>query len=175
MNSNDSVAEKLCLQCGLCCNGVIFADVRLQPCDDAARLQALGLHLENKRNSCRFTQPCVAHDGCRCGVYAERPQYCREFECALLKSAQAGRIETASAVRIIRVARQRAERVRRLLRELGDTEETLALSKRFQRVRKRLEINGADEETADTFGELTLAVHGLNLLLSEAFYPGQIN
>jgi hypothetical protein len=29
-----------------------------------------------------------------------------------------------------------------------------------------------DEETADTYAQLTLAVHDLNLLLSDAFYPG---
>jgi hypothetical protein len=28
-----------------------------------------------------------------------------------------------------------------------------------------------NDETAEKFGELTLAVHNLNVLLSEAFYP----
>jgi hypothetical protein len=35
-----------------------------------------------------------------------------------------------------------------------------------------LEKSGLTEETAATFGELTLAVHDLNVLLSQAFYPG---
>jgi len=173
MDSKNSVAEKLCLACGMCCNGVIFADVQLQPGDKATRLAALGLALEKKRGQSRFTQPCAAHDGCRCGIYAERPQYCREFECALLKSVQTGRVESAAALRLIRTARQRAERVRQLLRELGDGEEGLALSKRFRRMQKRFESSAADEEAADVFGQLTLAVHGLNFILSESFYPGK--
>ena len=91
----------------------------------------------------------------------------------LLKSVKAGRTEPAAALRIIRAAHQRAEKVRRLLRELGDADETLALGARFRRTARRLDQAGLDESTADTYGQLTLAVHDLNLLLSEAFYPGE--
>src|SRR5262249_5509119 len=102
----------------------------------------------------------------------DRPKYCREFECLLLQHVKAGRMKTEAALRVIGTARQHAENVRRLLRELGDDEEHVALSLRFRRMKQRLEANLPDEEIADTFGRLTLAVHELNLLLSEAFYPG---
>jgi Fe-S-cluster containining protein len=163
---------------------VIFADVQLQAGDDPARLQALGLPLrrrqqtvgkpESESRSKKFSQPCTMFDGCRCQIYAERPTYCREFECALLKNVNARRMESAAALRLIGTARQRAEKVRRLLRALGDTDEHLALSLRFRRTSKRIHRNEIDEQTADTFGELTLAVHDLNVLLSEVFYPGRI-
>ena len=45
ISPNNSV-EKLCPNCGLCCNGVLFADVELRVGDDAKRLQKLGLTLE---------------------------------------------------------------------------------------------------------------------------------
>ena len=38
-----------------------------------------------------LNQPCTAWEGCRCRVYAGRPQYCHQFECALLKSGVVGR------------------------------------------------------------------------------------
>jgi hypothetical protein len=119
-----------------------------------------------------MNQPCAAFDGCRCRVYADRPQYCREFECVLLKSVKAGRTEPAAGLGIIRTARERAEKVRRLLDALGDTEEQLPLSARFRHTSKRLKERDLDEETADTYAQLTLAVHDLNLLLGDAFYPG---
>jgi len=173
MNANSS--NSLCLECGLCCNGVIFADVQLQPEDDAARLQLLGLRFSPKPVSTmanrKFLQPCSAFDGCRCQIYSERPKYCREFECLLLKSVKARRTDTAVAQRIIRDARQRVERVKRLLRDLGNAEEEVALSKRFRKVKHHIESHPLNEETAEKFGELTLAVHDLNVLLSEAFYP----
>src|SRR4051812_35155751 len=104
--SNDS--ESLCLECGFCCNGVIFADVELRPRDDRDRFQALGLPLvpvraTQKANGTgpgirhyKFTQPCAALNGCRCTIYPERPEYCREFECLVLKSVKAGRLNSAA-------------------------------------------------------------------------------
>ena len=173
MNPGDS--NSLCLECGLCCNGVIFANGQLQPEDDADHLRSLGLKFEPNRKSQivnrKFVQPCACFDGRNCKIYPDRPEYCREFECLLLKSVKAGRTDTAAAFRIIRDARQRVEKVKRLFSDLGNTEEELALSKRFRKVKRHLESSVLDEDTAEKFGDLTLAVHDLNLLLGEAFYP----
>ena len=175
VSSNCPAAAGICLACGLCCNGVIFADVKLQPGDNAGRLRSGGLPVSKPssgRGTPRFTQPCAAYDGCRCRVYADRPQYCRHFECVLLKSVTAGRTQPAEALRIIGTARSRAEKVRGLLRTLGDRNEHIALSVRFRRTARRLQGAELDEDTAETYGQLTLAVHDLNLLAGEAFYPG---
>jgi hypothetical protein len=173
--TKNSVIEALCPACGLCCNGVIFANVGLQPGDDIAQLSMAGLPITTPRSALRpphMAQPCAAFDGCHCRVYADRPRYCREFECVLLKSVKAGRTESAAALRIIRTARERADKVCRLLRALGDTDEQLPLSVRFRRTGKRMKERELDEETADLYGQLTLAVHDLNLLIGDAFYPG---
>lgn len=180
-------SNALCLECGLCCNGAIFADVRLEPEDDAGRLRSLGLPLFSAKAGSRrnarirngnstaklsaFQQPCAALEGCRCRIYADRPKYCREFECLLLKNLQAGRLEAASARRVIRATLRRAEQVKRLLRKLGDTDESPALSIRFRRMKQRMESGSTDAQSAEIFSRLTLAVHGLNLRLDESFYP----
>jgi hypothetical protein len=171
MNPRDS--NSLCLECGLCCNGVIFADVQLRPKDNTARLRALGLAFVQKSQTGvhKFKQPCAAFGGCQCNIYSERPTYCREFECLLLKSVKAGEVKISEARRAIRSALRQAETVRGLLQKLGETDESLALSKRFQRVQRKVEREPCDKDTAHTFGELTLAFHELNMLLSERFYP----
>ena len=174
-NSDDAIIGELCPTCGLCCNGVIFANVGLRPSDDAERLRLLGLPVSTPHFKLRpphLAQPCAAFDGCGCRAYADRPQYCREFECVLLKSVKAGRTDPAAALRIIRTARDRADKVRRHLCALGDMDEQLPLSARFRHAGKRLKERDLDEETADTYAQLTLAVHDLNLLLGDAFYPG---
>jgi uncharacterized protein len=163
-------ANSICRECGLCCNGVIFADVRLQSGDNEARLRALGLSFASNR---KFLQPCTAFAGCNCNIYAGRPTYCREFECLLLKSFKAGQIEATASLKIIRSALRRVKKVKQLLHQLGDTDETLALSQRFRRMQRKLESSPLDKEAARIFGELTLAVHDLNVLLSEKFYPAQ--
>jgi uncharacterized protein len=168
--------EGVCLPCGLCCNGVIFADLKLQPQDEPDRLEALGLPLKRRvtPNPIRVCQPCAAFEGGRCRIYADRPKYCREFECLLLKSLQSGRTDRAAALRLIRAAHQRADKVRRLLEALGDADTATALATRFRRTRRRVEQAELDEATAETYAQLTLAVHELNLLLSSAFYPGSL-
>lgn len=172
-------ADSICLECGLCCNGVIFADGRLEPDDDAERLDSLGLRLaplagagKPTARARKWPQPCAALDGCRCRIYADRPNYCRQFECLLLKKVVSGRVGRAGALGRIRKAFALADEVRRLLRELGDEDESTALGKRFRRTRRRVESSSADRATAVLFGELTLAVHELNVVLSEEFYPG---
>ena len=174
--------EAICLACGLCCDGTIFARVKLQPEDDLGRLESLGLTLVQPRSRQgalprpgrrpHFNQPCAALEGCRCRIYEQRPCYCRQFECLLLKGVKEGRTGTAAALRTVRAARASAQRVRRLLRALGDTDEHLAPNARFRRTGRRLEQNPSDPQAAETFGKLTLAVHELNLLLSQRFYPG---
>jgi Fe-S-cluster containining protein len=151
----------------LCCNGVIFADVQLQRGDDARKLRTLGLV---KRNASKFPQPCAMHDGCRCSIYADRPRYCREFECLLLKNAQEGRVSEAEALRVITTARKQAALVQELLDQLGDEDKSVALSKRFQTMRRKMENEPAGPEKIEIFGLLTVAVHELNVILSEQFY-----
>ena len=173
-----AVVAQLCPHCALCCSGVLFRDVELKPGDDPVRLKALGLPLSPKRPSQsgrrpqKFPQPCAALAGCDCRIYPGRPVRCREFECALLKSVSAGETETAPALRVIRDARARAEKVRRLLRRLGDEDEHLALSVRFRRMQRRMESIQVGDETVEVFSQLTLAVHDLNLAMRAKFYPG---
>ena len=168
-------SNPLCLECGLCCNGVIFANGQLQPGDDIEHLRELGLKLLPNRKSeivnRKFHQPCAAFDGCRCQIYSDRPQYCRAFECALLKKFQARKIEADSAWRTIRRARRQTKIVLRLLRELGDADESKALTVRFRRMQRRMETGPLDEAGADRFGELTLAMLDLQVLLSQEFLP----
>jgi uncharacterized protein len=177
---NACASNPLCLECGLCCNGVIFVDVRLQPAEDDHRLQSLGLLQAAKNTSLasagsrnptrRFLQPCAALEGCRCRIYAERPRHCHEFDCLLLKRFQRGEIERNAALRIIRGTRRRSEAVKRLLRQLGDAREQTALSLRFRRVKQRMESGAPSRKDAEVFSRLTLAYHELTLLLGQSFY-----
>lgn len=180
--SDGKQAESLCLACGLCCNGVLFADVKLQPQDDPNELRALGLNLSARRLQptefikshpapFKFAQPCSAYLNCQCQIYADRPQHCRAFDCLLLKSVKTGTTSHRQALSKIRRTRQQVATVKRVLGELGNHEEHLALAGRFRRTARRLENSHLDQRSAELFGQLTLAVHDLNLLLSEAFYP----
>jgi hypothetical protein len=185
--SQPSAAEALCLACGMCCNGAIFGDVKLQQGDNADRLRGLGLVLRALPNKPRsvdapgmkaktakwhFAQPCSAHDGCACRIYSERPEHCRNFRCALLKRFDTGGIGMKQALATVGEARQKMDGVRTLLEELGDRELASPIRLRFRRTSKRVENEWVRGEQAETFAQLTQAMHEFNLLLSRSFYPG---
>lgn len=126
--------EALCPACSMCCNGVLFEDVRLQGKDDPKMVQKLGLRLERHGRGQRVCQPCGALQGGLCQVYGQRPVRCRSFECRLLKNVQAGQTPQAAALKVIRKTRQQADKVIRLLEQLGNTETTQPLTRRYEEV-----------------------------------------
>jgi Fe-S-cluster containining protein len=158
---------RLCLACGLCCDGTLFKDVELQAGDDAAQVVALGLPVKGGK----FPQPCPAlgADKC-CRVYADRPARCRQFECTVFLELKHGAEDLAGALRIVAQTRKLADKVRRLLRQLGDDDEALALSLRFQKMKRALEQGAFEDESVETAAELTLAVRDLTRNLAR-FYP----
>jgi uncharacterized protein len=169
-NSFSNNVEKLCPNCGLCCNGILFADVELRAGDDARRLKKLGLTLEKKgQGKLAFAQPCACFDGKLCTIYADRPRRCWTFECGLLKRVQAGELDAAAALKIIAKTKRQAEKVRGLLRQLGQNDERLAMTKRYAQAMSA-PIDLSDHEAdSERRGELMLAVAGLMRQLQRDF------
>jgi len=161
--------EQLCPNCGLCCDSTLFADVELRAGDNAKRLKQLGLTLEQKtKTKLAFAQPCACFDGKLCGIYGDRPRQCRKFECGLLKRVDAGEMTAGAALKKIAIARQRAEKVRELLRQSGQGTEPMALTHRYAEAMSA-PIDLADENSAELRGELMLAVSDLMQLLQRDF------
>lgn len=176
-------AEQLCVACGLCCDGTLFDLVKLEAGDDAGKMKALGLPVKVSRGKvpvARFPQPCAALcENRTCRLYAERPWQCRVFECRILKEAKAGRVSWASALRVVKQARRRADQVRGLLRQLGDHDEHRALGERFHRTSERLEAGEGDISARAAYADLSLAVHHLKRQAFAKFYtqtqPAQVS
>jgi len=154
--------DSLCLQCGLCCNGVLFADVRPEPGDPSPLFAGRS----------RVNQPCPAFNSgtCACAIYAERPARCRKFECRQLIGVQAGKISTETALKRIRAAHKLASKVEQLLTALDHNDIRLPLSRRFKRCQAAAETGGLTPDQLDTLADLQLSVHELNLVLARDFY-----
>ncbi len=156
------LTDTLCLQCGLCCNGVLFADVRPEPGDKSPLFAGRS----------RVNQPCPAFNSgtCACAIYPERPVRCRQFECRQFLGVQAGEISPEAALKRIRKARQLAAKVEKLLTELGYNDPKLSLSRRFRRCQRAAEAGGLSPDQLDALADLQLSVHELTLLLAQHFY-----
>lgn len=166
LEAHNAAASRLCSECGLCCNGVMFHTVRLQPADSAKELAALGLKLKRKKGQNYILQPCPAFRGSHCSIYEARPERCRVFECRQLVSVAAGDITEAMALAKIREARQRVEEVDELLETAGGTNLKRPLSKRCE---KALAEPATDDGAVQLQNRLQLAMQELNALLDRDF------
>lgn len=140
-NNSSREAARLCLDCGLCCNGVLFDLVMLQPGDHAKALSARGLKI---KKGDRFNQPCTALCGVLCGIYEHRPVRCRTFVCRQFQLVAAGETPPESALERIREAKENVGRVEVLLEEAGGSNPRKPLAHRVATVMGR----GAAEQSA---------------------------
>ena len=167
---NNAELQKLCLSCGLCCNGVLFADVNLQPEDNAKALLKLGIPVQSAGAKEKFNQPCTALSNRVCGIYEQRPAHCRAFECLLYQRVRQGQVRLPEALKKVKMALAAAAHVQQLLNKLGDCDQHLPLRRRFQKQMRRAEGNNLDPEAAELISELSVAMHELTMLLREHFY-----
>ena len=166
-----SVASRLCAACGLCCNGVMFHTVKLQPGDSAKKLAALGLKLKRKKRHDYILQPCPAYRESRCSIYAARPERCRLFECRQLKRVAAGEITEAMAMEKIQEVHRRVGQMNGLLQRAGVTNPKRPLSKRYEKIMAEPPDPDADPESAELRSRITLAMQELDALLDQEFRP----
>jgi Fe-S-cluster containining protein len=159
----DQLTDTLCLQCGLCCNGVLFADIRTEA-GDVSPLFA--------QHGPRVAQPCPAFNAgdCSCAIYTQHPSRCRKFECGQLLKVRAGNISALAALKKIRTTRKLVAKVEKILGALGFNDATLPLKRRFDRCQRAAAAGKLPPAQFARLAELQLAMHRLNLLLTEDFY-----
>jgi hypothetical protein len=166
--SNDFISQ-LCPKCGLCCNGVLFADVELRKGDDSEHLGELGLSLEKKGRHRAFAQPCACFDGRLCRIYDERPKRCRTFECGLLKRVQAGELDASAALKTIAQATRQVEIVCKILCCAESDDDRLALSQRYERAMSGPVDLSSGKASAGLPGKLMATYRDLMLMLQGDF------
>ena len=156
------LTDTLCLQCGLCCNGILFADVRPQPGDTSP------LFAGRKR----VPQPCPAFSAgdCTCAIYEERPVRCRQFECRQLLAVRAEETTVPQALKQIRAARKLVAQLEKGLAALGFNDLKLPLSRRFKQCQRAAETGALPAAEFGRLADLQYSMHKLTLLLANEFY-----
>ena len=60
-----SKSQSLCIDCGLCCGGLVFEDVELRDAEEALTMESLGLAVEEEEDGFFLVQvwqwTCVVH------------------------------------------------------------------------------------------------------------------
>ena len=125
-----SPEERLCTECGLCCDGSLLADVELSGEKEAIAMELLGLEVDHD-DAPVMPLPCCALKGTRCSVYAHRPETCKTFECQLLMDVKSSRVPIDEALALIRDVRNGIADLDAACEALGDVDRTLPAKERW--------------------------------------------
>lgn len=74
--------SELCLDCGLCCDGTLFRQVKVTDAEREALINR-GIGVGAKKGAPVMWLPCGKLRGKCCTMYEARPAGCRAFVCAL--------------------------------------------------------------------------------------------
>ena len=153
----------------MCCNGVMFHFVRLQPADSPRALAALGLKLKRKRRQDCILQPCPAYRDACCSIYIARPVRCRAFECQQLQRVAAGTITEAAALEKITEAVSLVAAADSLLGQCGATNMKHPLSKRCETAMAEPLDSSSDAVLVQNRHRLSQVMQKLDALLDKDF------
>ncbi len=98
-------ASQLCVDCGLCCTGVIH-DAGVLDADEVAPAGELGLALLPESVRAGWSFPCPALQGTLCGIFGRRPRCCSRYRCQVLVELMDGNLAFDEAAARTRHAMQ---------------------------------------------------------------------
>jgi len=160
--ASPEITSSLCADCGMCCDGTLFHSVVLQPTDSPRTLTSLGLTLKRKPGVTTFRQPCSAHQNHQCGIYENRPQRCRLFNCQQILRVASGEITQSEAQETIASTRKRINQVVEKIERLTETNPNQGLAQRFS-------VALANTVPSPERAELEAAMNDLNAILEKEF------
>lgn len=129
-----AAAARLCMACGMCCDGTMFQTVHMQPGDSAAQLATLGMRIDSRADGFVMAQPCAALVEQCCIIYAQRPVRCRLFHCQQLLRLSRHEVEEASVQALITDTRALAAEARSLIEQLGGETCVSSLNQAYEAV-----------------------------------------
>lgn len=97
-------AERLCLSCGLCCDGSLYVSTTLRP-EEVAVMTRLGVPVIARGGDHLMPQPCAALVDLACRAYRERPRRCVSYRCKQLVALEVGRRTLGQAQATVALAK----------------------------------------------------------------------
>lgn len=109
----DATDSSLCLECGLCCDGTVFAAMSIEA-DERDYVESLGLTTTPDGDRFVSPQPCPGfQDGC-CSLYTiGRPHACGWYSCQLLYARRHGTMSHDDCLAVVAEVRGVAGEVER--------------------------------------------------------------
>jgi Fe-S-cluster containining protein len=159
---NDS--EKICLACGLCCDGTLVGFVQLDR-EELPIIRELK-DIEEENGNGFFLLPCKNYcDGCN--IYLKRPRQCAHFKCGLLKSIEQKELDFDAAVEIINMVKQKKSAIEKKLEILQFELQSQSFHFKMVELKKLLQKNEFESSLTQNHLELMSDLEQLNNLMTE--------
>lgn len=165
MNSQ-SVASKLCLSCGMCCDGTLIGHVQVDT-NEVAALKELML-LEEEEDKAFFLQPCNKY--CKsCTIYADRPKQCAAFSCGLLHAIEAQSLTFEAALAAIELVNDKKTSIEKSLTSLDFRLQSPSFYFKMVETKKILKKQEFSQSLSTNEQNLSSAIEKLDSLLLNTF------
>jgi len=161
-----SDSSRLCLSCGICCQGVMYDHAGLQA-DEVDLYYELGfLPFMTTRGKEGFRLPCIFYIDNKCSIYSiRRPKICASYKCKLLRNLMDREIDSKEREQIV-------TETKRLIESIQDRLTTKNASMNFQQKIEtslnlsQIELLSADNSTKAILMDLAT----LEILLKKHFF-----
>jgi len=111
----ESPTTTLCKSCGLCCDGHLFAWVKLRS-PELLPLEELGVNVFREPRHRGFSQPCPLWNGeCTINESPQYPRACRTYQCKLLKQVLEETVTLPEALTVVQHAKELTHEIELLL------------------------------------------------------------
>ncbi len=128
--TTESNGHKLCLSCGLCCEGAFHNRAYIANDADKQIAKDFGGIQFKQDKKLWFRLPCPVFEE-KCTVYQKRPSTCEKHHCDLLKNLLTRKITIEKALTLVNKMKPLFLELTRQLDEIHDTNEIKHIESRF--------------------------------------------
>ena len=169
VSGRQALAEDLCTNCGLCCNGTVFKCAMIEQDEDTGALKAMGARFTVENQQIELVLPCVAHIDGRCSVYPHRFKICESFRCKLLQDYLRGKVSRDRALEVVGETSLHTNRVEELIRKTYDEGESETLLELYRNFRKAYEEKNEAASFEERYKHIVLEYVALDYRLDKYF------
>lgn len=169
IESNSIEEQKICILCGLCCDGTLFDKAVLQEGEKGTLPQKIEDNYFRTKNKEFFRQPCPYFAG-KCTIYYQKKaDICSAFRCRLLYDHDKKKLNFSETANIVRQTKILRDEIIILAREVFSIDYNLP----FKTILKRLNENNQEIlDLASPLPEiLKVKCYILEILLIKHFKP----
>ena len=166
---NNNEEQALCKDCGLCCDGTLFARATIKNSDDLIVAKKYKLECFQNEKGLFFKQPCCWFEN-KCLLYNQkRPYICGAFHCKLLLDFRNKRIDFDSALKHIKSVKRQCELLRRDMNAFAEFDD-VPIGK-LGIILNNFQLEASDKVLfRKKYGKIIIQVYALNEIKKKYFY-----